>query len=158
MSLLTLAHEWQFPEVFNLSMRKLDSAGSVDPVTKASLGKKLDIPEWFYSACASLVLRETPFSDDEAEILGYQLTLKLSRAREKVLEAKHSRSTQRGYLGNAVITILVEIFGQDVKVYLHEGIGVFMDAEKAPATYQFKAKAFYSCKYSTLNQRSFADP
>ena len=50
------------------------------------MSKKFEVEEWLLPACVGLVGREDPLSYAEAEKLGLDMTVLLSKAREKYVQ------------------------------------------------------------------------
>ena len=72
---------------------------SMNTVVKIELARKFGVERWLLPAYVSIALRDAPLSQDEANCLGYDFVLRISRVREKVLRAR--LTTPSGSFGRA---------------------------------------------------------
>jgi len=149
LSVISLAGEWGFQEILEFATEKLKDH-TIDPVAKINIAQTYNIQEWLYSSYASLVMRDAPLTDDEADTLGARLSMKLSRTREIVMRTKLLTPTQAkdsNYkLAATVIQALVETFGPSVKTYLKENDRVFLDVRQPESLSLIKARSIGAYK------------
>jgi hypothetical protein len=80
--ILRLAYQWQFAQVYALSVRELEKK-VIDHVPKISLYQRYGVDDrYLIPAFAAVCSRPEPLTDDEGEALGLRTALLIARARE----------------------------------------------------------------------------
>jgi hypothetical protein len=81
---LKLTDRWMFHTYFNYAVEKISEL-STDPIKKIQLMHRHKIRrEWAIDAFVALALRDTFPDQEDAEVLGLELTTYLAKARERV--------------------------------------------------------------------------
>ena len=86
MAALKVAIEWEFPDIRDLAISKLEEM-QLDAASKLMLALEYSLEAWFYPAFRELTLRPTPLTEAEEARLGLEASYKLSKCRERVLRA-----------------------------------------------------------------------
>ena len=83
-TILGLATRWEFNDVRELSINRLGEM-EFDAVDKLAVMIKYDIDrQWGYNAIVELCSRTTPLTVDEGRLLGIEMSITISRVREKL--------------------------------------------------------------------------
>lgn len=92
-SILRLAHRWDFPSICALAFQELESA---PPTMRLNLGDKYDAPtDWRMHAMMELVFRRKALTASEGEELGPSLVVRIAEMRENTRGGKDSLHERR---------------------------------------------------------------
>lgn len=85
-TILRLAHEWGFPEVTRFALREVKRRESeVSLVQRIVLYQRYNAPaEYLVPLFAELCARPTSSTDEETVLLGFEQTVKIFKARERI--------------------------------------------------------------------------
>lgn len=85
-AVLNLSHLWGMDSIHSFAFEKLSST-NLDPVDKAALGIRHNLPEWVKPALNELARRTQPLCRRDVEKLGLDVVLKLAEVRESIVGA-----------------------------------------------------------------------
>ncbi|KEP48686.1 hypothetical protein V565_118080 [Rhizoctonia solani 123E] len=88
-SALKIASRYKYLDLRQYVIDELEKSHNLSAIRRIQLSNRFSIPEWEISACAELCRRPQPISAEEANILGMQRFVDISRIREE----EQSRST-----------------------------------------------------------------
>ena len=88
-NLLSISHRYECEGARKRSIKEISKLGSpVTDVDKITMAKKFEVEEWLVPACVGLVEREDPLTFAEADKLGLEMTVLVTKAREKYIQGQ----------------------------------------------------------------------
>jgi len=92
-NLLSISHRYECGGARERSIKEISRLGlSINGADKIAMAKKFGVEEWLVPACVALVERENPLTYAEAHKLGLEMTVLVSKAREKYIRVQRQGS------------------------------------------------------------------
>ncbi|TFK74665.1 hypothetical protein BDN72DRAFT_893009 [Pluteus cervinus] len=88
-SVLKLSTMWEFHSMRALAITQLTALLYGDPTGRFVLARQYKVKEWFTSAANELVRRAHPINFEEAQLIGFDIALKLAALRERPVQLNH---------------------------------------------------------------------
>jgi len=93
-NLLSISHRYECEGARKRSIKEINKLGSsVIHVDKIVMAQRFGVDEWLVPACVALVEREDPLTFADAYKLGLEMTVLVSKAREKCIRAQRQGSS-----------------------------------------------------------------
>ena len=100
-NLLSISHRYECEGARKQSIKEINKLGSsVNNVYRIALAKRFEVEEWLVPACVALVEREDPLALAEAHNLGFEMTVLVSKAREKYIRVRQRQGGGMGHMYN----------------------------------------------------------